>query len=124
MDDMRTLNGLMGRAIVEISNSSDEEIEQVSKLTFRDYAKAYASIPDRFADLPAAKTLMAFIELPAKCNNFQPETEEEEEQFALEFLRTLGVDNLDEMTEADMDDLVSDMDALEEILSSFGSPES
>lgn len=123
MDDMRTLNGLMGRAIVEISNSSDEEIEQVSKLTFRDYAKAYASIPDRFADLPAAKTLMAFIELPAKYNRL-PETDEEEEQFALEFLRTLGVDNLDEMTEADMYDLVSDMEALSEILSSFGSPES
>ena len=123
MDDMRTLNGLMGRAIVEISNSSDEEIEQVSKLTFRDYAKAYASIPDRFADLPAAKTLMAFIELPAKYNRL-PETEDEEEQFALEFLRTLGVDNLDEMTEADMDDLLSDMETLEEILSSFGSPES
>lgn len=123
MDDMRTLNGLMGRAIVEINNSSDEEIEQVSKLTFRDYAKAYASIPDRFADLPAAKTLMAFIEIPAKYDR-PPETEEEEEQFVMEFLRTLGVDNLDEMTEADLDDLRSDMETLSEILSSFGSPES
>ena len=125
MDNLRELNGFMGRVIVEINKNSDETLDTIiNGMTYRDYIEAYSKIPDRFLDFPVIKTLMTIYELSKLATATPPENEDEAEQFAKEFFKKFGINDIDTMTENEVEDLLSDMDVFMDVVISIGSRES
>lgn len=123
MDNLRALNGFMGQAIIQINDCSDTEIDKVvNGKTFRDYIEAFSKIPERFANLPVVKTMIALGELGHMTT--PPQSEDEAEQFAKEFFRKLGIDDLDTMSEDEFEDLVSAMDIFMDVIGGFYDEES